>query len=51
MFLGNCLHVETRTADGQTIVAEVAREECTYERGQAVHAFWARHDEIRCDPS
>lgn len=51
MFLGNCLHVETKTADGQTIVAEVAREECTYERGQAVHAFWARHDEIRCDPS
>ncbi|QOY87833.1 ABC transporter ATP-binding protein [Paludibaculum fermentans] len=51
MFLGNCLHIETRTNEGQTIVAEVSREDCPYERGQAVHVFWGRHDEIRCEPS
>lgn len=49
MFLGNCMQVEVRGPAGERIVAEVPRDEGVFERGQAVHAWWAATDEIRCE--
>ncbi|WP_321477135.1 ABC transporter ATP-binding protein [uncultured Paludibaculum sp.] len=49
MFLGNCLHIEMCSADGQRIVAEVSREDGLFQRGQAVHAWWNASDEIHCE--
>lgn len=49
MFLGNCLHVEVRGAEGERIVAEVPCGEGAFERGQPIHAWWRRADEIRCE--
>ncbi|MBI5283275.1 MAG: ABC transporter ATP-binding protein [Candidatus Solibacter usitatus] len=45
-FLGNCLHVETRTESGQRVVAEVARLDGV-QSGQRVEVAWAAEDEIR----
>jgi len=47
LFLGNCLHVETRLADGSPFVAEVSRLNGTYGPGQQVHLWWNPSDELK----
>jgi ABC-type Fe3+/spermidine/putrescine transport system ATPase subunit len=45
-FLGNCVHVEARLADGRTVVAEVSRLTETFAPGDAVYIWWEQHDEM-----
>lgn len=49
MFLGNCLHVEARTAAGHSIVAEVSLGNGCYQRGQTIHVCWDPRDEMHCE--
>jgi spermidine/putrescine transport system ATP-binding protein len=46
-FLGNCLHVEARLDDGQTVVAEVSRLADAFAPGEAVFVWWRTEDELR----
>jgi ABC-type Fe3+/spermidine/putrescine transport system ATPase subunit len=46
LFLGNCLHVETRLLSGETMVVEVPRSNGTYHAGQTVHVWWRPQDEL-----
>lgn len=46
VFLGNCIHVETRLATGEAVVAEVSRFNGTFERGERVHVWWREGDEL-----
>lgn len=50
-FLGNCFHVEARTAAGHQIVAEVPRAQASYHPGQPVHVCWAPADEMHLPPA
>ena len=45
-FLGNCLHVETVLATGESVVAEVSRFDDGFRAGDAVHVWWHRRDEL-----
>ncbi len=45
-FLGNCLHVETRLAGGETVVAEVSRLNGRFAPGDTVHVWWRQSDEL-----
>jgi ABC-type Fe3+/spermidine/putrescine transport system ATPase subunit len=47
MFLGNCVHVETRLASGHSVLAEVSRLNGTYTPGQDVYLWWDERDELR----
>jgi ABC-type Fe3+/spermidine/putrescine transport system ATPase subunit len=46
VFLGNCLHLETRLASGEFVTVEVRRAEETYQVGDAVHVWWHPSDEM-----
>jgi len=46
-FLGNCVHVEARLADGQTVVAEVSRLTEPFGAGDAVRVWWESDDELK----
>jgi spermidine/putrescine transport system ATP-binding protein len=46
VFLGNCLQVQLRLADGAGAVAEVQRSEDMFQAGEAVYACWNRSDEM-----
>jgi ABC-type Fe3+/spermidine/putrescine transport system ATPase subunit len=46
-FLGNCVHVEARLADGQTVLAEVSRLSEAFTAGDAVCVWWESDDELR----
>jgi spermidine/putrescine transport system ATP-binding protein len=46
-FLGNCLHVEARLANGQTVVAEVSRLADNFAAGENVFVWWRPEDELR----
>jgi spermidine/putrescine transport system ATP-binding protein len=46
-FLGNCVHIEARLADGQTVVAEVSRLTEAFTVGDAVYVWWESDDELR----
>ncbi|MBV8808140.1 MAG: ABC transporter ATP-binding protein [Acidobacteriaceae bacterium] len=46
IFLGNCLHVQTRLEDGAACVAELPQNGCQFEPGEAVHVFWRVEDEL-----
>jgi len=50
LFLGNCLHVETKLSSGEAVVAEVSRLNGVFERGQDVHVWWHDHDELALPP-
>ena len=54
-FLGNCFHVEARTASGHHVVAEVPRAQAScqpaYQPGQPVHVCWAPVDEMHLPPA
>jgi spermidine/putrescine transport system ATP-binding protein len=45
-FLGNCVHVEARTAGGQTAVAEVSRLGESFTEGESVNVWWQPDDEL-----
>lgn len=47
IFLGNCVHVATELASGESVVAEVSRFETNYEVGARVHVWWSPSDELR----
>ena len=46
VFLGNCLHIETRLDAGDRAIAEVSRQEGTFSPGQRVHLWWRESDEF-----
>ena len=46
-FLGNCVHVATELASGESVVAEVSRFETNYEVGAKVNVWWSPSDELR----
>ena len=46
VFLGNCLQVQVRLADGVGVVVETARSEGTFVAGESVYVSWRRVDEM-----
>jgi ABC-type Fe3+/spermidine/putrescine transport system ATPase subunit len=47
VFLGNCVHVFTRTEAGDEAVAELPRDHETFLPGEPVVLHWNAHDEMR----
>jgi spermidine/putrescine transport system ATP-binding protein len=47
LFLGNCIHVNTRLADGTRAIAEVSRDLNHFTEGQTVWLHWQPADELR----
>jgi spermidine/putrescine transport system ATP-binding protein len=45
-FLGNCVHVETRLAGRETVVAQVSRLTEPFTPGEAVYVSWEPGDEL-----
>jgi spermidine/putrescine transport system ATP-binding protein len=45
-FLGNCVHVEARLADGHIVIAEVSRLGESFAPGDPVCISWEPHDEL-----
>ncbi|MGH9614481.1 MAG: ABC transporter ATP-binding protein, partial [Bryobacteraceae bacterium] len=45
-YLGNCVHVEMRLANGSSCVADVPQQEFHREAGDAVHVWWNAADEL-----
>jgi ABC-type Fe3+/spermidine/putrescine transport system ATPase subunit len=45
-FLGNCVHIEARLADGQTVVAEISRLTEPFAAGDSVYISWEPDDEL-----
>ncbi len=48
-YLGNCLHVETRLANGAACTAEIAQNGCDFTPGETVHVWWNTADELRIE--
>lgn len=46
-FLGNCVHVQARLANGETVVAEVSRLDENYAAGEPVVVWWLPSDELK----
>jgi len=46
-FLGNCVHVQARLANGETVVAEVSRLGESYVAGEPVVVWWLPSDELK----
>jgi len=46
VFLGNCLHVQLRLANGDGAVAEAPRSEGTLQAGESIYVCWDRSDEM-----
>jgi len=46
VFLGHCIQVHTRTADGVTLIAEIPRTKTHFSPGDAVGVSWNETDEI-----
>lgn len=46
VFLGHCMHIETHTDNGRTIIAEASHEHGFCE-GDAVYVWWHPQDELR----
>jgi len=46
IFLGDCFHVQTRTAAGVTVTAQVPHTEDAYQTGDPVHVWWHPADEL-----
>lgn len=45
-FLGNCVHVSARVANGTSCIAELPEQEATFIPGDAVHLWWHVFDEL-----
>lgn len=50
VFLGNCIHVESRLADGKIVIAEMARAAGAFKSGERVHVWWNPADELHLPP-
>lgn len=50
VFLGNCLHIETRLANGDIAIAEVRRADEAYRVGDDIHIWWNASDELALPP-
>jgi hypothetical protein len=50
VFLGNCIHVESRLADGKIVIAEVALAAGGFNSGDRVHVWWNPADELHLPP-
>jgi ABC-type Fe3+/spermidine/putrescine transport system ATPase subunit len=46
VFLGNCVHVLTRLENGEDVVAEIPRNNGTYQTGENIHVCWNPSDEM-----
>ena len=46
IFLGDCFHVQTRSATGAVVTAKVDHDEEQYATGDSVHLWWHAHDEL-----
>jgi spermidine/putrescine transport system ATP-binding protein len=46
VFLGNCVQVQLRLADGAGVVAEAPRSEESFHSGESVYVCWRRADEM-----
>lgn len=46
VFLGNCIHVQTRLVNGELAVAEVQRGQELFSVGDPVHVWWHPGDEL-----
>jgi spermidine/putrescine transport system ATP-binding protein len=46
IFLGNCIHVESRLPDGAAAIAEVSRLNGAFHHGENVHLWWEPADEL-----
>ncbi len=51
VFLGNCLHVETRLESGERVTAEVSRFDGMYRPGERVRVWWEKRDELPLPPA
>ena len=47
LFLGNCIHVHARLAEGGQAICEVARDERQFTEGEEVWLHWHPADELR----
>jgi len=47
VFLGNCIQVQIRLADGAGVVAEAPRSEEAFMTGESVYVCWRRADEMQ----
>lgn len=46
-FLGNCIQLVSKLADGSVCVAELPQQHCDFEPGESVHVWWHADDEFR----
>jgi spermidine/putrescine transport system ATP-binding protein len=46
-FLGNCVHLKAKLADGADCLAELPQRNCDFQRGETVHMWWHETDEFR----
>jgi ABC-type Fe3+/spermidine/putrescine transport system ATPase subunit len=49
-FLGDCIHVETRLATGESLIAQVPRLDGSFRQGEEVHVWWHPGDELAFPP-
>jgi spermidine/putrescine transport system ATP-binding protein len=46
-FLGNCVHLKAKLADGAGCIAELPQQHCDFQPGETVHMWWHATDEFR----
>jgi spermidine/putrescine transport system ATP-binding protein len=46
-FLGNCVHLKAKLADGADCLAELPQQHCDFQPGETVHMWWHATDEFR----
>jgi spermidine/putrescine transport system ATP-binding protein len=46
-FLGNCVHLKAKLADGAGCIAELPQQHCDFQPGETVHMWWHAADEFR----
>jgi ABC-type Fe3+/spermidine/putrescine transport system ATPase subunit len=46
VFLGNCFHIETLLASGESVIAEIPRSNGPFAQGDQVHVWWHHSDEL-----
>lgn len=46
-FLGSCIHLRVTLHNGSSCLAELPRQHCDFQSGEAVHIWWRAEDEFR----
>ncbi len=46
-FLGNCVHLKAKLADGADCLAELPQRTCDFQPGETVFMWWHETDEFR----